>query len=240
MGSHAFRLVSCQAGCGIQDRTQFVTFGQVPVFGGDPTDQLLQLIATGQLVFVHGGGWVRGDERAGLFVTQPITYAAKGDVCISVNYRLSADKLPCIEDVKCAVRWFRAHAEKYNVDPDRIGAYGNLAGAHLVTMLGISHTDKRLDGDGPCQDYSSAVQAVAASATAPGLLDERNFDVELIQPMTYVTADAPPLLLFHEETDRTVPVSNADDFDKAMNEAGAEDISLYAPFGGTVYRYGRH
>jgi acetyl esterase/lipase len=179
------------------------------------------------IVFVHGGGWVGGDKRAGPFLGHALQYAAKGYVCVSVNYRLDSAKLPCVQDVKCAVRWLRAHAEKYKIDPDRVGAYGNSAGAHLVTMLGISHTEKRLEGDGPWQDFSSAVQAVAASATptTPGLRGGSDEDVKLIQPMNYVSADAPPFLLFHEESDRTVPVRHSDDFAKALQEVGAKDVT---------------
>ncbi|MAY06370.1 MAG: carboxylesterase, partial [Verrucomicrobiales bacterium] len=88
------------------------------------------------IVFVHGGGWRSGDKRAGYFMRGAIEYAQKGYVCITVNYRLIAEApMPAsIEDVKCAVRWLRANAKKYNVNPKRIGAYGNSAGAHLVCM----------------------------------------------------------------------------------------------------------
>ena len=93
------------------------------------------------IVFVHGGGWRNGDKRAASFLNPTLSYAAKGYVCITVNYRLlkgnSRDIDQCVEDVKNSVRWLRAHAEKYNVDPNRIGATGNSAGAHLSVMLGI-------------------------------------------------------------------------------------------------------
>lgn len=152
-----------------------------------------------------------------------------------MNYRLDGTKLPCIEDVKCAVRWLRAHAGKYNVDPDRIGAYGNSAGAHLVTMLGVSHSEKRLEGDGPWQEYSSRVQAVAASATptSPRVRGEADFEESLVQPMNYIAADAPPFLLFHEQSDTTVQVSNSDEFVKAMKAAGAKDITYHRYADGT-------
>ncbi|NOX57077.1 MAG: alpha/beta hydrolase, partial [Planctomycetes bacterium] len=118
------------------------------------------------LVFVHGGGWRSGDKRRGYFLHGAIEYAQKGYVCITVNYRLS-DEAPfpaCVEDVKCAVRWLRAHAKKYHVDPNRIGGYGNSAGAHLVAMLGLVPPEAGLEGDGPYQDQSSRLQAVCASA----------------------------------------------------------------------------
>lgn len=73
------------------------------------------------LVIIHGGGWRNGDKRAGSFLNPTLSYAAKGYVCITVNYRLLKEEsdtiAQCVEDVKNAVRWLRAHAEKYNVDP---------------------------------------------------------------------------------------------------------------------------
>ena len=178
------------------------------------------------IVFVHGGGWVRGDKRTAAFVGHMLDYAANGYVTINVNYRLDRSKRPCVEDVKCAVRWLRAHAREYNVDPDRIGAYGNSAGAHLVAMLGLSHGEQRLEV-GPWQESSSAVQAVAASATPtrPNVRGGTDADRALIAPMTYVSADAPPFLLFHEVSDRVVNVSNSDDLVAALRAAGAEDVT---------------
>lgn len=179
------------------------------------------------IVFIHGGGWTKGDKRKGQFLNLALEYAAKGYVCVSVNYRLDATKLPCIEDVKCSVRWLRAHAKKYSIDPSRIGAYGNSAGAHLATMLAVSHKEKRLEGDGPWKNFSSAVQAVVASATPtlPRIRGAADFDVKLIQPMSYIAADVPPMLLVHEESDPVVPVNQSDDFVKALQAAGAKDIS---------------
>lgn len=179
------------------------------------------------IVFVHGGGWVSGDKRKASFLKPTLEFAAKGYVCITINYRLGGAKQACIEDTKCAVRWLRAHAKEYNVDPDRIGAYGNSAGAHLVVMLGICPASAGLEGDGPWREYSSMVQAVVASATPtrPRIRGGSEEDAKKIAPMTYVTADAPPLLLVHEESDRTVAVSNSDDFVKALRETGAKDVT---------------
>ncbi len=76
------------------------------------------------IVVVHGGGWRGGDKQRGQWVRVPAQYASDGYVAMSVNYRLTGEApWPAqIEDVKAAVRWLRAHAEKYGVDVDRIGA----------------------------------------------------------------------------------------------------------------------
>jgi acetyl esterase/lipase len=197
------------------------------------------------IVFVHGGGWRNGDKRAGNFLGPTLEFAAKGYVCITVNYRLlgEAPMPACMEDVKCAVRWLRAHAKEYNVDTKRFGAYGNSAGAHLVSMLGLCGPEAGLEGDGPWKEHSSMVQAVVASATPTNFLVPINnrqrqqtssgnsrvgWTDELkkkMSPATYVRADVPPFLLFHSTSDQTVGVHQSDDFAKALREAGAKDIT---------------
>ena len=214
------------------------------------------------IVFVHGGGWRSGDKRSGMFMNGAVKYAEKGYVCITVNYRL-VDEAPfpaCVHDVKNAVRWFRANAEKYNLDPDRIGAFGNSAGAHLVSMLGLVKKDAELEGDGPYQDQSSLVQAVCASATPTdfklfsrdysrmarpgGLLSgpketlmERG---KAASPVSHVRKDAPPFLLFHGTRDTTVDVKHSDTFVKALKKAGAGDVTYLRIEGAGHGVYGRH
>ena len=182
------------------------------------------------IVYIHGGGWTKGDKR-GKGIGAVLHYAAKGYVCISVNYRLDADKKACVEDVKCATRWLRAHAEEYNLDPDRIGAAGNSSGAHLALMLAVCPASAGLEGDGPYQEYSSKVQAAHCSSTPimPGFRGLRGKpadpDVQKIQPMTYVSGDVPPLYFIHGTEDTKAPVRFLDDFVKALREAGAKDIT---------------
>lgn len=199
------------------------------------------------IVFVHGGGWSSGDKGRGFFKSGPVEYASKGYVCISVNYRLSdEDPFPaCLQDVKCAVRWLRAHADKYNVDPNRIGGYGNSAGAHLVSLLGLVNGDQTLEGDGPWQDQSSLLNAACVSAIPtdfvnwPGgvrnkrtlfqLLNSKETSLEelaiLASPITHVSKQAPPFLVFQGTGDRIVDVSQADSFVAALKSAGAVDIT---------------
>ena len=214
------------------------------------------------LVIVHGGGWRGGDKGGGQWRSIPLQYAAKGYVCISVNYRLT-DEAPfpaCVEDVKCAVRWLRANANKYGLDPSRIGAYGNSAGAHLVAMLGLVGPDAGLEGDGPYQDQLSLVQAVCCSATptdfsnwgGPGksFRGESTFlagPAETLadrkkraSPISYVGPDAPPFLIIHGTADRTVPFSQGELFTAALKEAGAKDVT-FLKFEGAGYGvFGQH
>ena len=199
------------------------------------------------IVVVHGGGWRGGDKQRGQWARIPAQYASDGYVAVSVNYRLTGEApWPAqIEDVKAAVRWLRAHADKHAVDVNRIGAYGNSAGAHLVSLLGLVKQSDGLEGNGPLQEQSSMVQAVCASATPtdflnwrePGLVPERLGRTFLAgpsdtlrdrarqaSPITYARGDAPPFLLIHGTADETVPIGQSDRFAKALRAAGAEQV----------------
>ncbi len=190
------------------------------------------------IVFIHGGGWRGGDKASGVWRSLPLEYASKGYVCISINYRLTPDGvnvLGCVEDCRCAVRWLRANAEKYNVDPDRIGAFGSSAGAHLVSLIGMTPNEKSLDGDAPFGEYSSGFQAVCCSAPptnfrAFGKPNQRNMEslfgsqdgMTKASPLHWVTDKAPPFLIFHGTGDMTVPVKNGDDLNAALEEVEAD------------------
>ena len=197
------------------------------------------------IFFVHGGGWQSGDKRKMNFLTPAIEFAKEGYVCVLVNYRLMPE-VPIKEivgDVKCAVRWLRGHADKYSVDPQRFGAYGNSAGAHLVCMLGLCKKEANLEGDGPWQEHSSMVQAVCASATPTSFLisinnrsgkrplqkssdEDEEKERKAISPVAYAASDAPPMLLFHDTSDQTVLVKQSKVLAEAMKKANAKDFTL--------------
>ena len=204
------------------------------------------------IIFIHGGGWRNGDKAQGLWRSLPLVFAEKGYVCASLNYRLlgEAGFPACIEDCKNAVRWLRAHAYHYDIDPTRIGAFGISAGGHLVSMLGLTSGVVELEGDGPNQDVSSGVQAVVCCATPTDFLnwdgslqeeEEITSRVELAtmrffsgqgpkkalslirqcSPITYVKAGV-PFLVIHGTADRIVPIYQGDSFVAALRNCQAE------------------
>jgi acetyl esterase/lipase len=86
------------------------------------------------VIWIHGGGWQQGDKAQ----SPAVGLLRWGYVVASINYRLTDEAIfPAqINDCKAAVRWLRAHAEEYHIDPDHIGAWGASAGGHLVALLG--------------------------------------------------------------------------------------------------------
>jgi len=185
------------------------------------------------IVIIHGGGWRAGTKQDRPFRSMLLDYALKGYVTVSVEYRLTgeADFPACIQDVKCAVRWLRAHADQYGVDPDRISCYGHSAGAHLALMLALCPASAGLEGDGPWSEHSSAVQSAVGGATPTDM--RRRFDEsEKYSPIDYVSADAVPLLLIHGTEDEIVSVESVDLFVEQMKEAGAEDVTYVRIDGG--------
>src|SRR5450759_4086405 len=86
------------------------------------------------LVWIHGGGFVGGDKADGY--RRLMRFAKRGYFCATINYRFAYEKhfAGQLEDCKCAIRFLRAHAKQYNLDPDHIGVWGGSAGGNLVAM----------------------------------------------------------------------------------------------------------
>ena len=91
------------------------------------------------IVWFHGGGWSGGTKQF-LAMSKPETFVQSGYCFVSVDYRLSGvAKCPAaIEDCRNAVRWVRQNAQKYDFDPNRIGAFGYSAGGHMALMMGCA------------------------------------------------------------------------------------------------------
>ena len=180
------------------------------------------------IIVIHGGGWRSGNETR--FASKAAWFADHGLAAACIGYRLLPSvKFPApVEDCKAAVRWVRTNADKYGIDPDRLGAFGGSAGAHLTAMLATSHKVAELEGSGGNKGVSSRISAAVALATPADMhrYAQRNGASEelaaLISPISHVDADSAPILLAHSKADRTVPYQMSLDLAAKYKEAGAE------------------
>jgi acetyl esterase/lipase len=198
------------------------------------------------VVFVHGGGWVRGDRSmvspsfAGWRPGPLARLAAEGFAVASVDYRLSGEaRFPAqLEDVSAAVEWLAGRAEEYGFDAGRIVLWGESAGAHLAALLGLRSPGRRVRGVvdwyGPADLAALDVQVGAAGALTEDPLDTREARLlgapvaevpELARaasPISHVRAGAPPFLIAHGTADRAVPFRQSEALAAALAEAGVE------------------
>ncbi len=181
-------------------------------------------------VYVHGGGWTGGDKAGGAGALAIPELLKRGYLVASINYRLAPQfKFPAqIEDCKCAIRFLRASAKKYDLDPNRIGVFGSSAGGHLVALLGTADETAGFEGDGGSKEQSSRVQAVvdmfgpadfsARVGRSNQRLDENVFDVgkkgegamKLASPVNYVSKGDAPFLILHGAKDELVPLDQSE------------------------------
>ena len=191
------------------------------------------------IVWIHGGAFRMGDKADRI----PLEMLEQGYAIASLNYRLSQHaRFPAqIEDCKAAVRWLRANAVKYRINPERIGAIGPSAGGHLACLLGVTDKKDGLEGTGGNPEQSSRVQAVVSffgrtnftKKTWTEELEKKIFvpligasfedKPELykkISPIAYVSRTSPPFLLFHGAEDKLVPPQDSIDMAEKLRAAG--------------------
>ncbi|HUU29403.1 MAG TPA: alpha/beta hydrolase [archaeon] len=197
------------------------------------------------VVFIHGGGWRAG--HPGHFARQAMFLAANDYVCACIEYRLSGEAIfpAAIEDCKCAIRWLRAHAGEFHVDPEKIAASGGSAGGHLALLAGTSGGMKELEGEGGWNEFSSSVQLVVAFNPACEFTDVSSEAVDSFlggsyqevpdryrraTPQTYLDQTDPPMLLLHGTEDKIVPYRQSADFVAALKALGIE-AELYSEEG---------
>jgi acetyl esterase/lipase len=198
-------------------------------------------------IYVHGGSWVSGNFNTGGFIINTIgpALASYGFVVVSVDYRLgpNAPWPAQIEDVKCAVRYLRANAKPLNVNPDEIGAWGQSAGGHLVSLLGTAGPQVGWDV-GAFTNESSRVEAVVDMAGPTDLLTLGNQGIsgvvqdsfisllgdiapaklgaalQAASPVTYVAPGDPPFLIIHADNDQIVYLKQSQDLTWDLATAG--------------------
>ena len=198
------------------------------------------------VVWIHGGGWRGGTKDR----CRALSMLPRGYAVASISYRLSGvAKFPAqIHDCKAAIRWLRANAARYRLNPDRIGVWGSSAGGHLVALLGTSGGVSELEGDPGDRQQSSRVQAVVDyfgptdflrmndfpgkidhdAANSPesrlvgGPIQEIKEKVAQANPITYVSKDDPPFLIAHGDKDQSVPLNQSELLNEALRRAGVD------------------
>jgi len=230
------------------------------VSGGHPRQVLDLYLPTGArpaplIVWIHGGAFRMGDKGDRV----PFEMLEQGYAIASLNYRLSQHALfPAqIEDCKAAVRWLRAHADTYGLDPAHCASWGESAGGHLAAMLGTAGPERSFEV-GEYLEHSSRVQAVLdffgptdfaqmdaqrlpdgqihdapdspESQLVGGPIQERPAEVTRANPATYVTPEAPPFLIVHGDRDPLVPYGQSLLLVDALRAAGVP-VTFYTVVG---------
>ena len=200
------------------------------------------------LVFLYGGGWANGTRSEYSYAARPFVEA--GYIVVLPDYRkVPQVRFPgFVEDSAAAVKWAQNNIGKYGGDPSRVSVAGHSAGAYNALMLAL---DPQWLGDRP---VTSAISMAGAADFYP-FTSKRAIDAmsdfakpEATQPITFVRADAPPILLIHGTDDTVVRIRNSNSL-YAKQKAAGGDITLKALQGanhndlvlalGTLFR-GRH
>ncbi len=202
------------------------------------------------LVWIHGGSWVGGDKGEARGKEICGTLASAGYVAVSINYQLGAGAWPqSLLDCKNAVRFLRAHAAEYGIDPDRIAVGGGSAGGHLALMVGFTIGQKELEPDAPYPGVSSTVRAILdcygpanlvlppatggkdpfpgmrkVMADARGVFgaDPPEAVLRAASPTHIAAKGAPPVLIFHGLADPTVEPAQSIELEKVLIDRGVE------------------
>jgi acetyl esterase/lipase len=205
-------------------------------------------VAKPAVVFLCGNGWgyTRTYDRTEFAYGLDLA-AARGYVGVTVDYsstRANGNDRPTgafpaqVHDVKSAIRFLRANAERFDIDPDRIAVVGHSSGGNLALMLGLTRPADGLEGKDDYLQYSSAVQAVVNFAGPTELASDYLSTPEvdsayvggtpkavpdkyrMASPITYVRPDAPPILTLHGDKDAASSIGQALLLDEKMRDAG--------------------
>ncbi len=209
------------------------------------------------VIWVHGGGWREGSRSP----APNVQLAKHGFVTASISYRLSDEAIfPAqIHDVKAAIRFLRANADRWGIDPARIGIWGHSAGGHLAALAAVTSGMPELEGDGGNPDQDSNVQASvpmsppsdftvdwydesgfppherapsAVDALFGGLdpADPADMDrARSASPIHHVSAGDPPMLVVHGALDDLVPIAQGRNLVLALQEHGVDALLLELP-----------
>ena len=171
----------------------------------------------------------------------------EGYTVFSINHRATPRfKFPDpIEDAQRAVRYIRHNADKFKINPDKIGAIGGSSGGNIVLMIALLDGSGRTDDDDPINRESAKVQAVIARAPVTTFLNQslykngvylglRGKEIERANsleyqiakkasPVAHATPNDPPVLLMHGDLDKTVPIIHSQMLVDSLNKYGVEN-----------------
>src|SRR6202011_1921695 len=212
------------------------------------------------IVWIHGGAFLFGSKEGFPVEPVPLHLLLDGYAVASINYRLSPEAVfPAqLEDCKAALRWLRAHADEFGIDPNRIGVWGASAGGHLAALLGTTGEIRDFEV-GENLGYSSRVQAVCdffgptdflqmdahrlpdgqihnapdspESKLVGGPIQDIPDKARRVNPITYVDKSAPPFLIVHGMPERLAPFRESQLVAGALGAAGAS-VTFYPVEGG--------
>ena len=191
------------------------------------------------VIAIYGGGWEAGSKVNGMGIAGDIV--DWGYTVFAPDYRLTGvASFPAqIEDCKAAVRYIRANAKKYNINPKKIASYGHSAGGHLASLLGVLPQGK-FEGKGYNLKTSSAVQAAISyvgpedfsyyyTLKEPNPVRDNNFKqlfarnpegmdywIKAASPITYASKKSAPHLVMYGSIDDLVPCGQGAPFQKKM------------------------
>lgn len=182
---------------------------------------------------VHGGRWIRGSRRdnGAIDVRQ---WADMGFFAMTIDYRLvTCTPAPaCYQDLMCAIRWVHAHAGQYHLDTESFFLIGQSAGGHMVSLVATAGNG-RFPKTGGWEEHPDDVTGVISVSGAYDLVrldwgsgwlppgqDWRSAR-QYASPITHVSAGSKPMLLFHSDNDRSVPIQQALDMVEALKSKRA-------------------
>ena len=185
------------------------------------------------IIFFHGGGWNNGSHKA--FKRQSMYFASRGMVAISAEYRLKnthgTTPYDAVEDAKSAIRYVRANAHKFKINPNTITAGGGSAGGHLAASCGLL---KMWDNSAEDLTVSSKPNALVllnpVLDLGPDHYAHKRFgkDFKLISPMQNISKNAPPTLILVGTEDRILPVPTVKKYQSIMESFDNRcDVVLY-------------
>ncbi|WP_139978522.1 alpha/beta hydrolase [Nocardioides litoris] len=212
------------------------------------------------LLQVHGGAWSIGEkEQQGVPLMHHL--AAKGWVCVAINYRLSPrNAWPAhVVDVKQALAWVKEHIASYGGDPDYVAITGGSAGGHLVALAALTAGDptwqpgfEDADTSVACAvphygvyDFAGATGLRTAEQMrdrflAPRVLQKRwSEDPEAFEqasPLLRITPDAPDFFVLHGARDTLVDVEQARLFVSRLKEVSEQSV-VYAELPGAQHAF---